>query len=150
MNKYFKKTISFFILSLITLSIAFFSGINIGLADGDVLSPQDEFKKIGGHAFDIQSQTGEPHDIRITIARAINVILGLIATILLILTVIAGFKWMTAGGNQEQVGKAKSDLKNAFIGLIIILLSWSISWFILIRLQAITDGRTQYLNPPFH
>lgn len=48
----------------------------------------------------------------------------------LVLTVYAGFLWMTAGGNEEQVGKSKALLRNAVIGFTIIILSYAITTFV--------------------
>ncbi len=66
-----------------------------------------------------------------TIGKIIKVVLGLLGTIFLVLTVYAGFLWMTAGGNDEQAGKAIGILKTAVVGLIIILASYSITYFVL-------------------
>lgn len=69
------------------------------------------------------------NDPRLIAARVINVILGVLGTIATILIFYAGFLWMTAAGNDEQVGKAKSIMSAAVIGLVIILASYSISTF---------------------
>jgi hypothetical protein len=37
---------------------------------------------------------------------------------------------MTAGGNEEQVAKAKKNISNAVIGLVIILSAYAVTWFI--------------------
>jgi len=47
--------------------------------------------------------------------RIINVLLGLLAFIMLFLILYAGFLWMTAGGNEEQITKAKAYIRNAII-----------------------------------
>lgn len=64
------------------------------------------------------------------VATLISVVLGFLAMIFLVLTIIAGFKWMTAGGNEEQVKKAVSDIKNAIIGLVIVLAAYAITYFV--------------------
>ena len=66
-----------------------------------------------------------------TIGRYIKVALSLSGTIFLVLTVYAGFLWMTASGNEEQVTKATGILKMAVIGLVITLGSFSITVFVL-------------------
>ena len=53
--------------------------------------------------------------------------LGLIAVILI---VYGGFMWMTAGGNEERISKAKQIISAAIIGLVIILLAAAIVYFI--------------------
>lgn len=86
-------------------------------------------------------------DIRVMIVRIVNVSLGLLAAIFLLLVVIAGYQYLTAGGNQEQTKKAMDQIKNSLIGLIIVVLAWSISFFILIRLRAITRGDVNVVDP---
>jgi len=54
--------------------------------------------------------------------------LGLIA---LVIVLYAGFMWMTSGGNEEKISKAKKILSAGVIGLIIILASYAITSFIL-------------------
>ncbi|PIT95326.1 hypothetical protein COT98_00415, partial [Candidatus Falkowbacteria bacterium CG10_big_fil_rev_8_21_14_0_10_39_9] len=67
-------------------------------------------------------------------ARIINIFMMFLGTIAVSLVVFAGFKWMTSKGNEEQIEAAKKILKNAVIGLVIILSSWGIVTFILSRL----------------
>ena len=60
----------------------------------------------------------------------INVILGLVASIFIVLMIIAGFKWMTSAGNADQIKTAKATIINSVIGLAIILFSYAIVNFI--------------------
>lgn len=64
------------------------------------------------------------------ISTVIQLILGFLGVIFLVLIIYAGFKWMIAGGNQEEVTKAKAILKQAIIGLIITLSAYAITWFV--------------------
>ncbi|MFH1789897.1 MAG: hypothetical protein ABH832_02405 [bacterium] len=72
---------------------------------------------------------GKAVDPRITVSLGIKVILSTLGVIFFVLTIYAGFLWMTAGGNEEQIEKSKKLLKRAVIGLIIILSAYSITWF---------------------
>ena len=56
----------------------------------------------------------------------IGVFLGLLGVIFLALTIYSGFTWMTAGGEEAKVTKAKETLKRAIIGLIIVASSYLI------------------------
>jgi TRAP-type C4-dicarboxylate transport system permease small subunit len=94
-------------------------------------------------------ESNKPQDIRITVMKIVNVVLQFLAVIFLVLIILSGYQWMTAGGNEEQVGKAKKNLFNAVIGLVIILASWSIAYFILRRMVAIATNEINYLNPAF-
>lgn len=70
---------------------------------------------------------GAAQDPRLTVAHIIRVALEFLGIIFVVLTMYAGFLWMTAGGNEEKVTKAKSLLFQAVIGLAIILTAYSIT-----------------------
>ncbi len=73
------------------------------------------------------ADVGAPKDPRLIVANIIKVALEFLGMIFFVLTLYAGFLWMTAGGNEEQVGKAKSLLTQAVIGLTIVLSAYSIT-----------------------
>ena len=79
-------------------------------------------------------------DIRVTVARIINVALGLLGIIFLVLTVYAGFRWMTAGGNEDAVKDARKILFAGVIGLAIVLSAYAISRFVVGELFFATTG----------
>ncbi|HNU96305.1 MAG TPA: pilin [Candidatus Magasanikbacteria bacterium] len=84
-------------------------------------------------------QTGLPTtDIRLIIANIIRVALGLLGTIAVVIIIYGGWLWMSAGGNEDQIGKAKKTLINGTIGLIIILSAYSIVIFVM-RMLGIGD-----------
>ena len=64
------------------------------------------------------------------VARLIRLFLSFIGIILVLIIIYAGLMWMTSGGDDEKVAKAKKTIINAIIGLIIILLSNTIVRFI--------------------
>ena len=74
------------------------------------------------------------------VAKIIQMALALLAIIFLTLMVTAGFKWMTAGGNEEEIKKAQGTIKSALIGLIIVLLAWAIVYFIFTYLPFSGNG----------
>lgn len=75
-------------------------------------------------------------DVRLLVVKIIQIGLGFLATIFLVLTLYAGFKYMTSGGNEEKAREAIKLLTNAIIGLVIILLAWAITKFVLLRMAA--------------
>ena len=75
-------------------------------------------------------------------ASVINVALGFLGIIAVVLILIAGFKWMTAGGDQSKVDESKKMLGAAIIGLIIILAAWGIANFVLKSLINATGTNT--------
>lgn len=70
----------------------------------------------------------------------INWVLGILALIAVILILIGGFRWMTAGGNEEKVESAKKTLYAAIIGLVIILAGWGISVYVINNLLDFTGA----------
>jgi len=91
----------------------------------------------------------QPEDIRIVATKIIQWALGFLALIFLVLIIFAGFQWMTSGGNDEGVKKAKSLMKNAVIGLIIILAAWSLSYYLLfVFRRIIIDQAVDFTHVP--
>jgi cytochrome bd-type quinol oxidase subunit 2 len=65
-----------------------------------------------------------------TIHQAINIVAVVTGLAAVLMVVIAGFSYATAGGNSEEVKKAKNRILWAAVGLIIISLAWTITSFI--------------------
>ncbi len=70
-------------------------------------------------------------DPRQTVASIIKVALGFLGSIAVILVVIAGFKWMTSGGNENKIAESKKLMTAAVVGLVIILLAFAITNFVI-------------------
>jgi len=86
-------------------------------------------KETGEEAgYSYNSTTTSPLPI---ISKVINVVFGLTGVIVFVLMIYAGILWMTAGGNDEQVKKAQKIIQRAVIGLIIVVLAYAITYFIL-------------------
>ena len=69
------------------------------------------------------------------IGRIINMVLGFLGLIMLVLFIYAGLLWVTAGGNTDQVDKAKMYIKNAIIGMILALAAFIITAFVVTTVQ---------------
>lgn len=85
-------------------------------------------------------------NVRVTVAKIIRAVLGLLGIIAVVLVIYAGITVMTAGGNEEKVETGKKILINAVIGLAIILASFAIVQFVLSRLSQATGSGT--VPPP--
>ncbi|MEK7183737.1 MAG: IPT/TIG domain-containing protein [Patescibacteria group bacterium] len=79
-------------------------------------------------------------DPTIIVAKIIRAGLGFLGIIAIIILMYGGFLWMTAGGSEEKVSRAKRLIINATIGLIIILASVSITQFVLQSLVNATNN----------
>lgn len=73
------------------------------------------------------------------IATVIQVFLSLLGLIFIILILYAGYNWMSAGGDEQKVTKAKETIQRAIIGLVIIVLAYSITYFVFNNLS-LGDG----------
>jgi FtsH-binding integral membrane protein len=85
--------------------------------------------------------TGGP-TLEVMIGRIIGIVLGATGVILLGLLIYAGVLWMTAGGDKEKVTKARGMIFNAIIGLVITILAFAISEFVINRIIEIQSGTT--------
>lgn len=81
-----------------------------------------------------QSGLSTATSLPIIVARIIRVILGVIGILFTVLVIYAGYLFLTARGEAAPIEKAQKILKNAVIGLVIIISSFAITTFILGKL----------------
>ena len=79
-------------------------------------------------------------DLKATVLNIITFLLGLLGLIAVVFIIYAGFIWMTAGGNEDKVDKAKQIISSASIGLVIVLLAWAIVNFVLKTTNQVIGG----------
>ena len=118
-----KKYYIFILTAVVFSSFLLFSGASADIAS-DVGS---QLGAAGGE--EGAGVSGSARHPGFIVAQIIRVTLELLGIIFFGLTIYAGYLWMTAAGNDEQVSKAKSLLYQATVGLIIILSSYSITIF---------------------
>lgn len=76
-----------------------------------------------------------PTDISVLISRILNWVAGIIMTIAVIMLLFSAVMYLTAGGSEERVGKAKSYLLYAIVGIVVAILTFSVQPFITTVLQ---------------
>ena len=81
-------------------------------------------------AFRVTSKFSSATEIGDVIAMTIKGFLAILGIVFIILMLIAGYNWMTAGGEEEKVTKAKDMIKRAIIGLFIVIASYAITVFV--------------------
>jgi TRAP-type C4-dicarboxylate transport system permease small subunit len=86
------------------------------------------------------------------IGNVINVAISLIGVLLLGYIIYGGFLWITSNGDSKKTEQAIKMIRNAVIGMIIIVAAWAITDFVLARLGDIagngsTSGTTVNTEP---
>jgi len=118
------------ILSLLFVVVFSFVFASVGQAGLDLNGP---LEKAGKGIYG--SETLPTADSMPTIiGKVIGVVLSLVGIILVIIIVYAGFTWMTGGGDPEKIKDAKSWMLNAVIGLLICLVAYSLSSFVVTKI----------------
>ncbi|MFA4999952.1 MAG: IPT/TIG domain-containing protein [Patescibacteria group bacterium] len=121
----------------ISKNLLFFLLIAGGLLLARLVFAQDFGTEAVESGLDGALAAGDPRTIA---GRIINIALGFLGIIAVGFVIYGGFIWMTSGGEEEKVEKAKKILKSGVIGLVIILASWGIATFILTRLGNAVSG----------
>lgn len=117
--------ISFFFSSIVTtiFLVSFFIPTDV-FAETELLT--DMQKQTQAFSGQQGADLGTPKDPRLIVANVINMLLGLLGTLVVAYMVYGGYLIMLSQGNEEQVSKGKETIKNAAIGLAIILSAYSI------------------------
>ncbi|HCC23484.1 TPA: hypothetical protein DF272_04915 [Candidatus Falkowbacteria bacterium] len=90
---------------------------------------------------EVGGQTGLGNeDPRIIIARVLRIFLGFLGVVALAIVLYGGFLYMTSGGAETAVEKAKKWIINGMIGLAIIISAFSITSFVINRLGDATGA----------
>jgi len=74
-------------------------------------------------------------DAKNVVVNLIRVVLGFLGLIAVVIILIGGFMWMTAGGNEDKVTKGRKYIINGAIGLVIVLGAFSIATFVISQIN---------------
>lgn len=80
-------------------------------------------------------------DLGTIFSSVVGYALGFAGVVLFILLIVGGFKYITSGGDPKAIESAKGTLTSAFMGLVIIL----VSYLIMVLISKIT-GVNSILN----
>jgi amino acid transporter len=86
-------------------------------------------------------QPGSTPDLPKVVGSLISSALALLGSLLLVLMIYAGYQWMTAGGDQKKVEEATKTIKNAIIGLVIVVAAYAISSYVVLQLSGALSGQ---------
>lgn len=93
-------------------------------------SPTDRLNAAASGGVGPYSKAADQFTLANILGTVISVALSILGVIFIFIVIIAGYKWMTAQGNEEDVKKAKESMTRAIIGLVVVLSSYAIWTFI--------------------
>jgi len=126
-KKIIKITLSFLILTLVFATVLSLSAVNVFA----VPAWEDGLTNLRSGARDLPNANT---NLGMAIGKIIQIFLGFLGILAVILILFAGFLWMTAGGDDAKVTTAKNYIKNAVIGIVIILSAYIITSFVLTQI----------------
>lgn len=88
------------------------------------------------YAENLELGNTDPRDAAVSIIKVIMTFLGIVAVLVVLW---GGFKWMTAGGNEDKVAEARKLIVAGIIGLVIILSAWAITSFVITQMTNIIN-----------
>lgn len=86
-------------------------------------------------------------DLTNTIAQIIRIALGFLGVIAVVIILLGGFKWMTAGGEDTKVGEAKKLIFAGVIGLVIVIAAYAIASFVIESIITATSSTDTTVTP---
>ena len=128
-----KKFTSFVLIALVMVPmLAVALTANAGSADNMLW---------GGYEGNVQAASGLGNtDPREMAGSVINIFLGFLGVIAVLIILYGGFKWMTAGGNEDGIAEGKKMIGAGVIGLVIILAAFGIAQFVINALYNATGA----------
>lgn len=63
--------------------------------------------------------------------RIIQILLSLVGVVFMIFLFYGGILWMTAGGTEKRIDRAKKIMSESIVGLLIVLLAYAVSYFVI-------------------
>ena len=119
-----------FLLTIIFLNVIFVTPIIVEAADSKVEKLfNSSLEKTAAETGHLETKISEAGAFG-AVSLVISIALSLLGVIFLILTIYGGFIWMNSRGNDQDVEKAKTIIRNSIIGLLIVVVAYAITEFI--------------------
>ena len=109
---------------ILMIGLIFISGINSTQAQSTALQ---EGLNVAADQADYNKDL-EPYGF---MGNIISALIGMVGVVFVCMLIYGGFRYMTAGGNEQTVGKAKQMMSNSVIGLIIVISAYAVTEFVL-------------------
>ena len=135
-----KKHLGYFLGMVMVLSLGAVALMGVHDVSAQALTADELFggNDTGGE-FASTAGLGEANLVD-SIASIIRIALGFLGVIAVVIILLGGFKWMTAGGNDDKVKSAKKLIFSGIIGLVIIISAYAIASFVIDSLLSATAG----------
>ncbi|MEK7652931.1 MAG: hypothetical protein AAB358_00385 [Patescibacteria group bacterium] len=127
-----KISLKHIFVSLVILSV-FLPMVNFAYAEDDILRNLET----AAGAANLQRTA----NLQLFIGRIIQFFLGFLGIIFVGMIIYGGFMYLTASGDSNKAGKAKNLIRDAIIGVIIVLAAYAIAYTVISQIQAsMTSG----------
>lgn len=135
-----KKHVGFVLGAILALFVGSLMFAGVGTVSAQALGADDLFGgATSGDDFASTAGLGDT-DLTTTIGGIIRVALGFLGVIAVVIILLGGFKWMTAGGNDDKVKDAKKLIYSGIIGLVIVLSAYAIASFVIDSIITASGG----------
>ncbi|MCX6741409.1 MAG: pilin, partial [Candidatus Parcubacteria bacterium] len=112
---------------VLSFLFVFFAVVFLFLLTSPVLA-QDMTQGLGQFA----NETGLPATpLPVLIGRIVRIFISFLGLIAVVIILYGGFLWMTSGGDQDKIDKAKKLMRAGLIGLLIIVLAYALATFVI-------------------
>lgn len=119
------------------LVVSLLGSLFLGISQASALGLKDAFNTDSGSSelkrfasfsgYDAE----QPQSLEYYIGTALKSLFSILGIIFIALLMYSGFTWMTARGNESKVEKAKENIINVIIGLILIIGGYALTTFLL-------------------
>ncbi|MBL7021955.1 hypothetical protein ISR92_01365 [Patescibacteria group bacterium] len=116
------KKLIFLLVLVSLLALPMIQTVHASPSSGDV-------RALTGIDEDVTNPGLGEEDLDVVVQEIIKVILGFLGLIAVVIILVGGFFWMTAGGNEDNVKKGRKWIINGVIGLLIVLSAYAIAEF---------------------
>ena len=121
-------------ISLAMISLMSFAALCPAIVSADCANPVNTKEAIQcgtSNASGVPVTNDPTQSINDTISQALKILSVAVGIISVVMIVVAGYRFMTSGGDTTKVASAKSTLMYALIGLVVVVLSQIIVIFVL-------------------
>jgi hypothetical protein len=133
-----QKALVFFLIALTLMTVACVSSASAGQL-------WDKVYRGGLEGVDQKfGATNQAQDIRMIVVGVIQVLLSFLGLIFIALLLLAGYKYMMSRGDSGEVEEAMNSMRNAVIGLLIVLAAYGITYFVAKQIIKITTGNSLF------